>query len=217
MVVAGTSWALSHDRGLPLTDPDRPRSELAEMSIGADDVASLLAAGPRDGDVVLVRGQSLESRLVLGAAPGSSYSHAGLIVRSRGEPAVVHIAPNSGTGGEGTVEVTPISDFLLGRTYVAARLLRLEPDRPELASTAASLALRAFREQRSFDAAFDLRDDSQLYCTELVWWAFREAGVDLVDDDLTELPFVGHPVLLPDALDRSEKLRTLFSTAATHS
>jgi MoaA/NifB/PqqE/SkfB family radical SAM enzyme len=72
----------------------------------------------------------------------------------------------------------------------------------------AMFALRYARERRLFDGDFRLETPGRLYCSELVWRAFREAGIDLVEGRFSrlELPLRRGDFILPSAFTTSPHL-----------
>ena len=83
----------------------------------------------------------------------------------------------------------------------------------QYASLAASAACAYAREALSFDAGFDLDSEDRLYCTELVWRAYLQAGIDLVDSVFVRLetPFGRGSFLTLSSLLKSRYLREIVS------
>lgn len=167
----------------------------------------------RDGDVLLVRGNTDRSRIVLSASVGHPlYSHCGLIVTKEGQPFVVHAAPPEQHGRVGGyVEMIRLDDFLRSPTVEAAAIFRY----PSLAvaSRAAAIARGYAESHVPFDGAFDLRSEDRLYCSELVYKAYlRSGGIDLVDGrfDQPPLSLLGDRMVLPASLAESRHLRFCF-------
>ena len=65
-----------------------------------------------------------------------------------------------------------------------------------------------------FDAAFDLKTPDTLYCTELVWRAYKDVGLDLVDGkfEMLSTPFGKGEYLLPGTLLQSAHLQSVWSS-----
>ena len=159
---------------------------------------TLLATGPRQapqapalgldtglletGDLIFRRGQSLSSRLVLWADGQSVYSHVGLLLMDETAPLVIHVVPAEKDDDPAYVRVDPLVNFINEKYASAVSVRRLEHIRARhYASLAAIRASTYAREALVFDASFDLKSKDRLYCTELVWRAYLEAGIDLVD------------------------------------
>ncbi len=139
------------------------------------------AADFASGDLIFRRGRSLVSRAVLAVDGGSEYSHVGLISVIAGQVWVLHTVPPEEPEQGGGALAEPLSVFLSPDNATAAGLYRASPLRePPLAERA---AWRFVHAHIPFDSAFDISTPRELYCTELVWRAYREAGIDLAPPD----------------------------------
>lgn len=156
------------------------------------------------GDLVFRQGRSMLSRAVLAADGRSSYSHVGIVVQMGGQPFVVHAEPGGRGEAAEPVKMESLARFLRPRRARAAVQLRLRPTYAAYAAAAAAAAQGYVRAGSVFDDRFDLATASSLYCTELVWRAYRSAGLDLVQGrfDSLALPLsLGEgPHLLPSTL-----------------
>jgi uncharacterized protein YycO len=132
--------------------------------------ASAACAEPlRDGDIIFQASRSSQS-LAIQRATHSPYSHMGMIVHRDGKPHVLEAVA--------TVRYTALDRWVARADrghYVVKRLdggLSREQAR-KLLSTADRFA------GRPYDLYFEWSDD-RIYCSELVWKAYREAlGVEL--------------------------------------
>jgi uncharacterized protein YycO len=99
------------------------------------------------------------------------------------------------------VRLERAEDFLSPANVDRAAVYRL--DREALRAEAASREAWSYFERGiAFDHRFDIVNEDRLYCTELVWRAFRAAGVELGEgkmDFLCDSKVYGK-VLLPQAL-----------------
>jgi hypothetical protein len=129
----------------------------------------------RDGDLVFRRGASLVSRAVLSADTGFPFSHVGLY-SSTGGGTVIHVAP----GDEHDVGVTvmePLDRYLAPGRASEVGAWRVDGGDPARAVATA----RGFVARRiPFDHNGDTGDRRSLYCTELVWLAWRDADAELL-------------------------------------
>lgn len=168
----------------------------------------------QDGDIVLAGGVSMQSRAVMSLAGGQVYSHVGLVeVRADGIY-IIHASPKgAGDGGGGErVSRLPLAVFLSERGYVRLAVLRLHEDVPDRAAViAAATAYGAQAADRAvpFDHRYDLADSESLYCSELVWLAYAQAGLAWEPTLMTELSLTraDGPVILPGSFLQS----SLFS------
>ncbi|WP_420629137.1 YiiX/YebB-like N1pC/P60 family cysteine hydrolase [Candidatus Leptofilum sp.] len=176
-----------------------------DFSILLDQSGSL-----KSGDLIFRRGIGAGRRIVELVDEQSQFSHVGLIQVLNGETFVIHAMPEA-LHGAGWVRQQALADFLSESTAVA--IYRLKSDYQHLAETAVAQTI-PWIDTVPFDNAFDFSSPDSLYCTELVWLAYQQAGIDLVDGqfDELELPFqFDGTYLLPSRLSQSPYLQTVVS------
>lgn len=167
--------------------------------------AAAVESVAQPGDVVFRRGQSLLSRVVLSGDRDPEFSHVGIVAERGGALVVVHAVP-SDDGEPEPVRVEPLATFYAPEAADLGAVRR--PADPAIGRAAARAALRLAR-GRHFDATLDLDSDDLLYCTELVWKAYREAGLDLTGGHLDYASgLLGHdgPMVFPSSLLHSRSL-----------
>jgi hypothetical protein len=160
----------------------------------------------RSGDIVFRRGPSVESQAVMTMDAGSTFSHVGIVSKENGATFIVHVVP-----GEGRPDVTriePIEDYLRSDRALAASAFHVVTDRPSQIETAVQFARDYAQRRVPFDSNFDLSSEDALYCTELVWRAYKKAGIDLVDGhfEASSTSLIRGPVLWPSSLLHSPHL-----------
>lgn len=193
---------------------------LARVSSGGGGVVEpalyLADADCESGDLLFRKGRSLLSRAVLEVDPGAGFSHVGLVVRRGGRALVIHVEPGSSVDPGSTVRVEPLTRYLAPAKASAAALHRVDAP-AALRRRATAVALGYARRGLDFDDAYDLSTPDALYCTELVWRAYLEAGLDLVDAELDSLtvPLLQGPYLLPGRLLASRHLRPILQPRTT--
>lgn len=133
------------------------------------------------GDLVFVRGRSWRSRIVLlFNSGGSDFSHVGLVWRRNGKAFVIHATPTSSNNPEGGgVMLDPLRQFLSTKHVSQAALYRVNDRNRDIAKRAAATAQQYAARALPFDHDFDASTPSKLYCTELIWRAYRAAGLNL--------------------------------------
>ena len=128
------------------------------------------AATPlRDGDIIFHTSRSAQSAAIQ-RATHSPYSHVGLVLYRDGKPFVFEAIA--------TVRYTPLANWIArgdGGRYVVKRLKRdLTPQQVR--------KLRASAEKytgKPYDLYFEW-SDARIYCSELVWKAYRDAlGIEI--------------------------------------
>jgi len=151
----------------------------------------------RSGDVLFLNGTSLRSRAVrLLQGYTTDYSHVGIVVVDEGVPFVIHADPAAGKVIKQRWDAVIRSGQVSG-----GAVYRVRGADARATAAACAVARQHAREDAPFDNDFDLRTVDRLFCTELVWRAYRSAGVDLCKDAETN-----YPHLLPAALLKSPEL-----------
>lgn len=157
----------------------------------------------RNGDILLVCGKTWRSKLVNLVDDGdSAFTHSGIIRVIDGVPHVIHASPETEL-----VQMERAEVFLSPEKVDRASLFRVRED-PAAATEASLNALKYYEERVHFDSAFDGEDHGSLYCTELIWIAYEQAGIDLADGlwYCVSNPVINRRLLLPNSLSRSPLL-----------
>lgn len=155
----------------------------------------------RAGDIVFLNGNSARSKIVrLLQGYCLDYSHVGIVVMDNGVPFVVNADPAQGRvvkqRWDAVVDPRQISGGAVFRV-VNANLSQM--------NKASEVAEGYANDGVPFDSEFDLRTTDRLFCTEMVWRAYRCAGIDLCKDAETM-----HPHLLPEDLLKSHELQLVL-------
>lgn len=182
-----------------------------------DPIAAPNELALQSGDIIVAGGVSLQSRMVRTLTENNRYSHVGMIEVSAQGVYVIHAAPQGeGDGGlGGKVARIPLTLFLAERGYVAVRVMRLSGEfaaGKQIADDACDIA-RAYVEQAvPFDASFDLSEHDAMYCSELIYLAYQQAGFDWPDHLVTSVStmIVDGPIILPDAFAKCDGFETVW-------
>ena len=144
----------------------------------------------RPGDVVFRRGEGFTSQVVLVADREGNYSHTGIVVDSCGVMLIVHAVPGE-PDFEGDVDrvKADLPERFFSTEFTSIGEVCRAAD-TAIAARAAEAAWRAYQRHTLFDHHYDDSDTTELYCTELVAFAYRQAGVDIVEGR-------GHHINLP--------------------
>jgi len=134
------------------------------------------------GDLLLSRGDAPGSALIARAGPWpGAFSHVAMvdILKNGAEPVVLESVIGEGTN------ITPIRVFLQEHRH-RLLLLRPRPDAPEVlknprlpCTASSSLHERLVRKKAPYDFAMNPDDPSALFCAEMVYLAYGEAGMVL--------------------------------------
>ncbi|MDD6517605.1 MAG: YiiX/YebB-like N1pC/P60 family cysteine hydrolase [Prevotella sp.] len=177
-----------------------------ERSILPDDFA--LCAG----DVVFRRGEGITSRAVLATDANGNYSHVGIVVDYAERRMIVHAVPGEPDfeGDVDRVKMDTPEKFFSYKNASKGEVCRLRDS--SIAQRAANVALRIFRKGTPFDDKFDDKDTSKMYCTELVVYAYRHAGIDLTEGRRHEidLPIIKTACIFPSDIYASRHLKSII-------
>lgn len=131
------------------------------------------------GDLVFSVGESVKSDIVrfFGDDPDCEYSHVGIIIKDADNKSysIVHMSSDLGV-----IASQRIEDFV--KTADSSRLgfhrFRKMIDKNRIAVIVDSLVVM----NKQFDNAFNMKDDTDYYCTEFVYKVLRDAGSEIYND-----------------------------------
>jgi len=121
----------------------------------------------------------------------SPFSHVGLIWKTPSGCWVIHVSVAEVPGAPDVVRTDSVAFFLSKGRAAAYAVLRHRSATPEQLETVVQAARRYAERALPFDGALDLDTSDRLYCTELVWRAYREAGLDLAPQGFAGFSFLG--------------------------
>lgn len=164
----------------------------------------------KTGDVVFRRGGGFTSRVVLAADAKGEYSHIGIVVDSAGTKMIVHAVPGEPDydGDEDRVKMELPERFFSTQFTMIGEVCR--PGDSVIARKAAEVALRQYRKHVLFDHQYDDADSTKMYCTELIAYAFRQAGMELIGSErhTVDLPILKAKCIFPSDIHSSEFLES---------
>lgn len=160
----------------------------------------VILAELKNGDLIFRKGRSLESFIVCLADEEKEFSHVGLIVLRKGIPFVIHAVPGESDRVEDFIKMERVEAFLSTEKASAFAVYRPEFE-TEIVKHATEIALQFYESKYTFDYEYNLNSESKLYCTELIFKAFREAGVQLtgIYQSTVDFGFVQKQIILPAA------------------
>jgi len=163
------------------------------------------------GDVVFRRGAGFTSQAVLFADRGGAYSHTGIVVDSAGVLMIVHAVPGEPDfeGDEDRVKMERPEDFFHPMKALEGAVYRHADSC--VARQAAMQALKIYRRHPLFDHDYDDTDTTQLYCTELVVYAYSHTDQPLKDVGHQHLHLVGFEsdCILPSDVQKCSALKKM--------
>ncbi|MBM3163459.1 MAG: hypothetical protein FJZ79_09160 [Chlorobi bacterium] len=173
----------------------------------------------KSGDIVFQRGLNALSRFVVSLDDGSVYSHVGIVYKSSVGTFVIHILPDNDGVTDAVVQIEAISDFLSPHNTSLYAIYRYYDECSNVSEQAAASAYFLFCDKRGYDFQFDYRDHERLYCTELVWHAYKNANIDLIDGrfEHVNFPFYKKRYILVSGLLKSEYLKLVMKNSIKRS
>ena len=165
------------------------------LALGASAESSdSMLADFQPGDLILRRQSGLWSNIATALSKNgrrARFSHAGLIVAGTPDVTIIHAIGDPLTRGE--VETISWADFAKDSTDLGVYRYRLsEPTRLDIVASAQVYI------GTPFDGEFLIENDRKVYCTELVWLAYKAAtGIDLIEDKPVQM---GQKYIPVDAL-----------------
>ncbi|MBZ0201246.1 MAG: hypothetical protein K8H86_15340 [Ignavibacteriaceae bacterium] len=168
----------------------------------------------KSGDIIFRKGRGFVSQMVLLADSRSPYSHSGIIIKKKSDVFVLHAVPDESEDGIDWIKLESLSNFLSSEKAESAVVYRLKDDTTCISIKAARKAEEYLKENILFDASLDLKTEDKLYCTELVWKAYKNAGIDLIDGNFDHLnaPLGSGDYIFPSSLLGSKHLTKITST-----
>ena len=166
-----------------------------------------------EGDIVFRRGGGFTSHAVLVGDHGGQYSHVGIVAEEGGRKMIVHAVPGEPDfdGDPDRVKMDTPEVFFSSLKTNIGEVCRVADK--ATARRAACKALEVYRRNTLFDHDYDDRDTTRMYCTELISYVYRCAGMPLVGKERhrVDLPMLHADVLYPSDIYHSKKLKTVFN------
>jgi len=160
------------------------------------------AAHWRAGDVIFRSGVGPEAAVVR-SVDSSGYTHVGMLVGSYPDWQVIHAEPEEKDAG-GKVEIIPLRQFMDRDHATRFGVYRVVANDAQRAD---ALADATGRIGAPFDTGYSFRDDSAIYCTELVVKAYKAVNVEVADWGKAIRPFLAdEPILTPEGILNSGQL-----------
>ena len=163
------------------------------------------------GDLVFRTGNGLFSKLVLLGDPGAQYSHVGLLVHKNHQPYVVHAVSEEALHGYSRVRIEHLRRFIAPENAGKIALARVHTSR-KIREQAVRVALQYQKSALAYDLLFDLSSERALYCSELIWRAYKKQGLDLMEGHFDRLWILGNNRLIqPETLLQRGQIRQIAS------
>lgn len=157
----------------------------------------------RSGDVLLIEGNTRFSAIVRSRNPqASDISHIGIVDLRKNQILLIHAVP----GSSGGVRTDPLGDLI--RKGKGSGFENYRPSNPEIGKHAVRTALQQAEKDVGFDLFLDLKDPEQMYCSELVYYAYRQEGISFSNLETTtvQVGFRTKHVLFPQTFRKAKSM-----------
>ncbi|MDH6354516.1 uncharacterized protein YycO [Dysgonomonas sp. PH5-45] len=165
-----------------------------------------------EGDLVFRKGLGTKTRAVLHVDTLGIYSHVGIVVVQDSVFRVVHITPGEREADENVdrIKIEDLSQFWATDRAKNGAVYRLRNNGS--GKTAAQQALRLLQKGILFDHDYRLADTTQMYCTQLVWYAYQQAGRDITSGKRSDLnvPLYSGLYILPSDIYTNQDLQLIY-------
>lgn len=130
------------------------------------------------GDILLRRGFGMVSNYIASFLREEyEVTHCGFVVLQEGqEPQILHTASDEQVDG---IYLEPLEDFLADSYHSSLALVRTKGTQAQREAVVQQ-CLGYLERDIPFDMRFDHSDSSEMYCVEMMWYAFRQ----VYEDDL---------------------------------
>jgi hypothetical protein len=165
----------------------------------------------QEGDLIFRKGMSVASRVVLAADKEGGYSHIGIIVKDAAGWKVIHAVPGE-TDKEYPEEIIKkesLSQFFAPKRAISGAIFRLDTNE-NIGLLAAEKAQTLFERKLPFDHKYNLEDSTEMYCTELIVFAFKYAGIDISEGRRRTYPAIQGEFILPSDILAYPKLKKVW-------
>lgn len=153
----------------------------------------------KNGDLILRCGKSTESYAVILADSKTEFSHIGIISIENQVPFVIHAVPHKNH----LIKKDKLNVFLSSKN--ASKYAVYRANFNEEAMQKVTIEAQLFYDKKcTFDTHFDLTTNTKLYCTELIFKAFKNAGIPLKIRPKEFNYIIGkQPIILPSEFTKA--------------
>ena len=167
----------------------------------------------RNGDIVFRRGCSYTSYIVLAGQENHNYSHIGMVQQTDSGWCVIHSVndePDHPADFD-RVKIEKIERFFAPTRATNGEIMHTWLHEETIARMSQQ-ALRLVKDSVRFDASFDTADNSRLYCTELIYFLYKNSGVDITEGRRTPVGILCFPdeIIFPCDIYENKKLKSYY-------
>ena len=167
----------------------------------------------RTGDIVFRRGCSYSSYIVLAGQENHNYSHIGIVQHTDSGWCVIHSVndePDHPADFD-RVKIEKIERFFAPTRATNGEIMHTWLHEERIARMSQQ-ALRLVKDSVRFDASFDTADNNRLYCTELIYFLYKNSGVDITEGRRTPVGILSFPdeIIFPCDIYENKKLKSYY-------
>lgn len=149
----------------------------------------------KNGDLILRCGRSTESFAVYTADKNAEFTHIGIIVYENNIPKVIHAVPHKNK----FIKRETLNTFLKPENASKFAIYRSNYS-VETLKNVTNKAVDFYNKKVQFDSNYDLNTNEEMYCTELILKAYKNANIQLnIKPKELYYLFGKHPVIFPSA------------------
>lgn len=149
-----------------------------------------------NGDLIFRKGRSNLSRIITTIYPGE-FSHTGILYKENNRWYVIYASENDDDGKREEVMKVPLSQFTYNARAIGVARVKCSASQTEAATRN---ALKMAEERVPFDSEYNLKDHSKVYCTEMVYVAYKACGINLLATISKSDPVLSGGYLFPENL-----------------
>lgn len=137
----------------------------------------------KDGDIILRHGYGIVSDMIVKTLNEKyNISHCAIIVRDDNKLKVIHTVSQSISDIDG-IQQQGLKTFIKHSKNNSIIVVRFKHDNENAGQIISNKAKELLKQKVPFDHSFDINDDSELYCSELIWKILLdEFNVDIFPD-----------------------------------
>jgi hypothetical protein len=166
-----------------------------------------------EGDLIFLKGNTIRSKLLYGFTTNENYSHVGIAIFLENKLYIVHANPDKRSNSRDAVINESLDEFIENAFASMLVVLRLKEPNQTLLNNITKYVRYHLNNHTPFDHKFLLATDDYIYCTELIFKAFKSAGIDITNGklDYVDTPIVKGYVVLPETIINSNHFYSILS------
>lgn len=186
---------------LPACSPTVPEGETAQIPYDS----------LRNGDIVFRRGCSYTSYIVLANDDNHDYSHIGIVQKSDSGWCVIHSVndePDHPTDFD-RVKIEKIERFFSPGRATKGEIMHSWLN-DSVTSIISQQAIQLLKDSVRFDASFNTEEHSELYCTEFIYFLYKNIGEDITEGRRTPVGILCFPneMIFPSDIYKNKRLKS---------